>query len=31
MRIGFVIENSRLSGGSYYQTLNFLNDVKKKF
>ncbi|MDC1163428.1 glycosyltransferase [Candidatus Pelagibacter sp.] len=31
MRIGFVIENSRLSGGSYYQTLNFLNDVKKNF
>jgi hypothetical protein len=31
MRIGFVIENSHLSGGSYSQTLNFLNDIKKNF
>ena len=31
MRIGFVIENSSSSGGSYYQTVNFLNDIKKNF
>jgi glycosyltransferase involved in cell wall biosynthesis len=31
MRIGFIVENSKTSGGSYYQTLNFLNDIKKNF
>lgn len=31
MHIGFILENSKKSGGSYYQTLNFLNDINKNF
>lgn len=31
MIIAYIIETSKKSGGSYYQTLNLLNDIKKNF